>query len=114
MLRKRWARWVFGARMRQHEAKHLRQAAVQQLEVLLERQVIGQIEFADARGIAAAAEILEQQGVVQILELGLRQAELAADVDADPAAPHAVARRLALGQVQRPAERAENFGQTDL
>ena len=43
-----------------------RQAAVDRLEVALEAQVVGQVELADARGVAAAAEVLEQQRVVEL------------------------------------------------
>ena len=97
--------------MRQDEAQHLRQAAVDGLEVALEGEVVGQIELADARRIAAAAEILQQQRVVELPDLALAQADLAADVDADPAAAHAMPGRLAFDHVQRVAERAEKFGE---
>ena len=39
----------------------LRQAAVDELEVLFEKEIVGQIQLADPRRIAAAAEILQEQ-----------------------------------------------------
>ncbi len=59
----------FKARMTKNEAQGLRQAAVDQLEVALEADVVGQIELTDAGGIAGAAEVLEQQRVIEIREL---------------------------------------------
>ena len=51
--------------MAQHETQRLRQAAVDELEVLLEGEIVGQIQLADARSVAAAAEILQQQRVIE-------------------------------------------------
>jgi len=98
----------------QHEAERLRKAAVDLLEVVLEGQIVGQIELADARRIAAAAEIFEQQRVVQLPDPALVEADFLADLHADPAAADAMTLRLPLGQVQRVAERTEQFGQPDL
>jgi len=95
------------------EAERLRQAAVDGLEVALEGQIVGQIEPADAGRIAAAAEILQQQRVVQLPYPGFAQAELAADMDPDPAAAQAVPGRLALDQVERMTERAQQLRQAD-
>ena len=55
--------------MREDEAQHLRQAVVELLEVPLEIEIVGQIELADARGVAAAAEILQQQRVVEVAQV---------------------------------------------
>ena len=63
--------------MGEHEAKRLRQAAVDLLEVVFELDVVGQIELADPRGIAAAAQILQQQRVVQFPQLEFAEPELA-------------------------------------
>ena len=93
----------------EHEAQHLRQAVLDDLVVALELQIVGQIELADARGVAAAAQVLQQQGVVQLPQLRLGQADLPADVHADPAAAHAVALGLALRDVQRMAECADQL-----
>ena len=48
------------AGVRQDEAQRLRQAAVDGLEILFEGEIVGQIELADARRIAAATEVLQQ------------------------------------------------------
>ncbi|MOA03465.1 hypothetical protein D3C78_1229740 [compost metagenome] len=100
-----------GAGVAEHEAQHLRQAGADQLEILFELAVIGEIQLADARRVAAAAQVFQQDGVVQIPQLRRRQPQRLADVHADPAATDAVAFRLALGDIQRVAERADEFGQ---
>ena len=97
----------------QHEAQGLRKAAVDLLEVVLEGQIVGQVELADARRIAAAAEILEQQRVVQFPDPALIEADFPADLYADPAAADAMAFRLPLGHIQRMTERPEQLGQPD-
>ncbi|MNT63116.1 hypothetical protein D3C72_2009010 [compost metagenome] len=99
--------------MGKHEPEDLRQRAVDDLEVLLEGQVVGQIELADAGGIAGAAEILEQQGVVEIMQRLVGKAEFAADRRADPAAADAMTGRLALGHVERHAQRLDDFRKSD-
>ena len=71
IARNRSARPGFEAGMAQHEAQRLRQAAVDELEVLLEGEIIGQIQLADARRIAAAAKILQQQRVIEFRDLVL-------------------------------------------
>ena len=90
----------------EHEAQRLRQAAVDLLDVAFEGDVVGEIELADTRRVAAAAEVLQQQRIVELPDLGFAETDLAADVDADPAAAHAMAGRLAFHQIQRIAERA--------
>jgi len=99
------------AGVREDEAQHLRQAVAGGLEVAFEAQVVAEVELADARGIAAAAQVLEQQGVVQLPALARAQTDDAGHVHADPAAAHAVALGLALGQVECVAEGADDFGQ---
>jgi hypothetical protein len=94
------------------EAQHLRQAVVEQLGVALEVVIVGDVELADPRGIAAAAEIFQEQRVVEVGELRHGQAEHLADMHADPAAAHAVTDGLAVGHVQRVAERADDLGQS--
>ncbi len=100
--------------MAKDETQRLREAAVDLLEIVFEGQIVGQVELADARRIAAAAEILEQQGVVELRQIGFRRGRFAADMHSDPAAANAVAGRLALGHVQRMAERAQQLGQPNL
>jgi len=101
----------FQAGMAEYETKHLRQAVADRLEIALETEVVGQVQLADARRIAAAAQILEQQRVVQVPQVVIVEAQAAPDVHADPAAAHAMAFRLALGDVERVAERRNQFGQ---
>jgi len=98
----------------QHEAKRLGKAAVDLFEVVLEGQIVSQIELADARGIAAAAKIFEQQRVVQLPDPALIEADFLTDLYADPAAADAMAVGLPLGQVQNMAKRTEQLGQPDL
>lgn len=99
--------------MAQHEAQRLRQAAVNELEILLEGEIIGQIQLADARSVAAAAEILQQQYVVKFDDLVLAEADLPADHDADAAASHAMSGRLPLREIERVAQRTQQFGKRD-
>lgn len=94
--------------MAEHEAQHLAETAVDQLEVALEGQIVGHVELADPGCIAAAAEILEQQRVVELLQFVIGHADLAADMGADVADADAVAGRLALGQVERLAQRLDD------
>lgn len=96
--------------MREDEPQSLRQAAVNGFSVAFECQVVGQIELANPRRIAAAAEILHQQRIVKFPDFLLVQSDFAADVDADPAAAYAMPGRLAFDQIERMAERPEQFG----
>ena len=50
------------------------------LEVVLEGEIVGQIQLADARRVAAAAEILQQQRVIELGDLGVAEADFPADV----------------------------------
>ena len=68
------------------EAQHLRQPVADGLEVALEGEVVGEVELADARRVAAAAEVLQQQHVVELAQGRHVEADLRADVHADPAA----------------------------
>ena len=95
----------------EHEAEHLRQAVAHGLEIALEIQIVGEIELADASRVAAAAEVLQQQCVRQLPQLLLGETDGAADVHANPATTHAMSRRLALGDVERIAQRPDQFGE---
>ena len=103
----------FQAGVLEHEFQYLRQAVTHCLEILLERQVVRQIQLADARRIAAAAQVFQQQGVIQIPQVIVAHADLAAHMHADPAAADAMPFRLALGDVERLAEGGDQFGQLD-
>lgn len=87
----------FQAGVTQHEAQRLRQTAVDELEVLLKGEIVGKIQFADAGRVAAAAEILHEESVVELCELVLIEADFLADFDADTAASRAMTRRLTFG-----------------
>jgi hypothetical protein len=102
------------ARMREHEAQNLGQALADMLEIALEREIVGQIELADARGVAAAAKIFQQNRIVKIVERRAFQPDRAPDMNADPAGAHAMAGGLAFGQVERVAEGAQDFRETDI
>jgi len=95
--------------MLEDETKHLRQAVIDDLDVALERDVVGQKQLADARGIAAAADILEQERVIEIAHLAVGQAEFLPDIHSNPTATDAVAFRLAFGQVERVAQCTDQF-----
>jgi hypothetical protein len=99
--------------MGEDEAQDLRKAAVDELEVPFEAQVVRQVEFADPGGVAAAAKILQEQGVIEIGELLVPEIERTADRDAYPAAADAMAGRLALGEVEGAAEGAEDLSETN-
>jgi len=77
----------------------------------LELAVVAHVQLEDARRVAAAAEVFQQDRVVQLAQLGRRQTGFAADVQADPAGTHAMSLGLPLGDVERVAERAHQFGQ---
>jgi hypothetical protein len=53
----------------EHKAQRLRQAAINELEILFEIDVIDKVEFTDARRIATAAQVFQQKGVVEFLRL---------------------------------------------
>ncbi len=103
----------FQAGVLQHKARHLRQAVADALEVALKGQVVGQIQLANARRVAAAAQVFQQQRVVQLPALLVAQAQRLGDVHTNPAAAHAVALGLAFGDVQCVAQGADEFGQLD-
>ena len=104
----------FQAGMAEHEAQRLRQAAVDELEVLLEGEIVGEIQLADARRIAAAAKILQQQRIIEFRDLVFAEADFPADFDAYPAASHTMSGRLPFGEIERVAECAQQFGKRDL
>ena len=101
------------ARVLEDEFEHLRQAVAHRLEALFERQIIRQVELADARGIAAAAQVLQQQGVIQIPQVFIRHAQFASHVHADPATADAMAFWLSLRDVQGLAQGGDQFGKPD-
>ena len=94
----------------EHEVQRRREAGADRLVALLERSIVGVVELADARGIAAAAKVLEQQGVIESPRSAWRQADRAADLHPDPAGADAMAGGLTFGEVERIAERRDDLG----
>ncbi|MEG3155322.1 hypothetical protein [Sphingomonas sp. RB1R13] len=83
------------------------------LITLLEGAVIGFVKFADARGVAAASKVLEQERVIKVVKVLQRQAKRAANVAAYPAGAKTVPGGLPFGNVQRVTERTDQLGQRD-
>ena len=81
------------------------------LEVLLYQALVGPIELPEARGIAAATGILEQDGIIEISEGAVVEPKLAANMHADPGTAQGVTRRLTFGQVQGEADGTNDFRQ---
>ncbi len=95
----------------QHEVDHFGEGAIHQLKVALEVKIVGEIELADAGGIAAAPQILEQQRVVEVVALPGIQSQLLSQTRAYPAAADAVASWLPFRHVQGMAERTNQLCQ---
>ena len=70
----------------EHEMQRRREARPDRLIALFEGAIVGCVKLADARRVAAAAEVLEQQGVIKIVELGLTRPIAFPIWNADPAA----------------------------
>ncbi len=96
-------------RMGEDEMQNLRQAFVQRLEVALEGEVIGQKELADTGGIAGAADVLQQQHVIEIVALHGRQRQARRHRHADVAAPECMALGLPLRHVERKGQRSDQL-----
>jgi hypothetical protein len=52
--------------MAQHKAQRLVHAAIDQFKIPFEFKIIDQVKLADARRIAAAAQVFEQQRVIEL------------------------------------------------
>jgi hypothetical protein len=96
-------------RMREDEAERLRQTIVDLLEIALEGKIVGQIELANARGVAAAAEVLQKKDIIEVVQIRFGESQFPADMDSNPTAPHTMAGGLTLGEVERMAKRAKEF-----
>ncbi len=83
------------------EAQEVGALGADQLEPLLERAVVAEEQFGDARGVARAAQILEQHGIEAIGELGVGQPGGEAHIGTDPRGADAVPRGLSFGEVER-------------
>ncbi len=101
------------SRMAQYKAQGLRQAAINKFEISFEFEVIDQIELANPRRVAAAAQVFEQQRVIELPYLQLIQLQLFRNLKPDPAAAQAMPLRLALRDIEGMAEGTEQFRQAD-
>ena len=93
-------------------AERLRQVGVvDRLDASLRREVVGAEERGDLGGVGRAARVLEQERVEERGAVFDLQPDLVGEAHADQARPHGVARRLALGDVERVRERRQDLGQ---
>jgi len=95
------------ARVREHKPERLRQAPIERLGMLLEADVVSQEQLADARSVAAASEVFQQQSVIEFPDLHIVEPDLVTDMDSDPAAANAMSGGLAFDHVQRMAQRPQ-------
>src|SRR5690606_24207578 len=100
--------------VRKHKAKQLRKAAVNLFEIVLKGQIVGEIKLAQARGVAAATEVFQEQRVIELPDFLVAQSDLPPDVNADPATAHAMTFGLSLGEIERVTERTEQFGEAHI
>ena len=101
------------AGMFQNKAEDTGETRVDELEVAFDGNIVSEIELADAGGIRRAADILEQQGVVEIGKLVVGHAQRAADVEADPAAADTVTCGLTFRQIEGVTQGADELGKAD-
>src|SRR6185437_2227838 len=99
------------AGVREHKPQHLWQAAIDRHEIAFECDVVGHIELTNARGVAAAADVLHQQGVIELPDLGLRKSELTRNVDSDPATADTMTRWLTVHHIERMSECTKQLGE---
>ena len=100
--------------VRHHEASETHQAVgVDLLEIAFHLPVVGAVQFEQARGVAAAARVLQQQRVVEVRQRLAVHPHLPADVHAHPATAQAVASGQSFGQVQGIAQGADDGGKRE-
>src|SRR4030095_2312928 len=87
---------ALAGRVGKNEMQGRGEAGADGLEPLFEGPVVGLVQFADARRIAAASEVLEQKRVVEAVEIAAGQPKRSTQVRSDPAGAHAMPGRLAL------------------
>ena len=83
-------------------------APVHAREIALGHAVVAAEQLVDARRVARAADVLEQEAVVEVAALGQRQADALGDRHADQAAAERVPERLAFRDVERERQSAEH------
>ncbi|MBZ0214303.1 MAG: hypothetical protein K8H99_10925 [Nitrospirae bacterium] len=77
---------------------------------MLDQVLVAAEDLVDPRGVVRASRILEDGGEVQPRSVVFAQPQLLADAHGQQARPHGMALRLPLDEVQRDAERREDFG----
>ena len=85
-------------------------SAVDVLGVPFEGQIVGEIQLANVGGVGGAAEILEQQGVIEVIHIPGIELQCIADERAYTCAADAVVGGLPFGQVKRVGQRATDIG----
>jgi hypothetical protein len=83
---------------------------VDSLEVGLYEPVVCSIELPEARGVAAAARILEQQGVIEVRSFLPAKVEGRSEAHSDQAGPKTVTRRLSFRKVEGKADGPDHLG----
>jgi hypothetical protein len=82
---------------------------VQQLDAGLHRAVIAADDLAHARGVRTAADVLEQQRVVELVQVRLRKARPLTNAHAEQAGADAVTGHRTLGKIKGKGERGDDF-----
>ncbi len=99
--------------MRENESQGGPETGGDRLPVGLEGEVVGPVEFVDPCRIAAAAEVLEQRGVIDRRAVLFRQPDPAGQLACDVAGADRMALRLSFGQVERIGEGCDDLRPAD-
>jgi hypothetical protein len=68
-------------------------------------------DLAHARGIAAATNILQKQGMVEVSEFNIGEAKFASEAHAEQATAQRVAGHRALGEIQSEGQSGNDFSE---
>lgn len=96
----------------QHKVDYLGEGAIHQFEIAFEVKIVGEIELADAGGIAAAPKILKQERVVEVMAQPGVQSQPLPQTGTYPAAANAVSSWLPLGHIERMTEGTNQLRQS--
>ena len=100
-------------RVTDDKSQNLAQASVHEVEVMFEAEIISEIEFADSCGIAAAAEIFQEERVIKVAQRIIVEADLATNMRTNIAASDAMTFRLPFRHIERFAQRLDNLRQAN-